>query len=51
MGEQKATLDQLKKTFTFDSIILDKKVNDLVLKLYDEDENLISKEAYTIYYN
>ncbi len=33
MGEQKATLDQLKKTFTFDSIILDKKVNDLVLKL------------------
>lgn len=51
LGDQKAKLDTENKTFSFGTIVLDKKVNDLVFKLFDTDENLIWKVPYTIYYN
>nr|MDD3720042.1 hypothetical protein [Candidatus Gracilibacteria bacterium] len=47
----KAKLNTDDKTFSFSSIMLTKKENDLVFKLYDTDNNIISKVVYTIYYN
>lgn len=47
----KAKLDTTNKTFSFGTITLTKKENDLVFKLYDTDWNVISKVVYTFYYN
>lgn len=47
----KAKLDTTNKTFSFWTITLTKKENDLVFKLYDTDDNVISKVVYTFYYN
>ncbi len=47
----KARLNTELKTFSFWTITLTKKENDLVFKLYDTDGNVISKIIYTIYYN
>lgn len=48
---KKAKLNLTNKTFTFDTILLTKRENDLVFKLYDTDENIISKVIYTVFYN
>ncbi len=48
---EKAKIDTINKTFNFDNIILTKKENDLVFKLYDTENNIIWKVVYTIYYN
>lgn len=47
----KAKLNTELKTFSFGTVTLTKKENDLVFKLYDTDGNVISKVVYTIYYN
>ncbi len=47
----KARLNTELKTFSFGTVTLTKKENDLVFKLYDTDGNIISKVVYTIYYN
>lgn len=47
----KARLDTTNKTFSFGTFTLTKKENDLVFKLYDTDDNVMSKTVYTFYYN
>ncbi|MFA5917052.1 MAG: hypothetical protein WC850_02320 [Candidatus Gracilibacteria bacterium] len=47
----KAKLNTELKTFSFGTVTLTKKENDLVFKLYDTDGNVISKVVYTLYYN
>jgi len=44
-----AKLDSEEKTFTFPSVTLSKKTNDLIFRLYDENDELINKIVYTIY--
>ncbi len=47
----KAKLNTSEKTFSFGTITLTKKENDLVFKLFDTDGNVMSKVVYTFYYN
>jgi len=47
----KARLDTTNKTFSFGTFTLTKKENDLVFKLFDTDDNVMSKTVYTFYYN
>ncbi len=46
-----AKLNLENKTFSFGQIDLTKKETDLVIKTYDSEDNIISKDVYTIYFN
>lgn len=45
----KAKIDKQEKTFSFSQVSLDKKVNDLIFKVYNQDEVVVWKYVYTIY--
>lgn len=47
----KAKLNLENKTFSFWQITLTKKENDLVIKALDSEDNIISKDVVTVYYN
>jgi hypothetical protein len=38
------------KTFKFEEVAVGNKENDLVLKVYDDANDLLSKFVYTVYY-
>lgn len=44
-----AVLDSENKTFEFKNVSLSSSVNDLIFKVYDNDENVIQKMVYTVY--
>ncbi len=44
-----AKINQEEKTFSFSNISFDKKINDLVFKVYNSDEEVIGKYIFTIY--
>lgn len=48
---QLANLDTKDSTFLISSVWLDKKTNDLVIKVYDDANDILWKYVYTIYYN
>ncbi len=51
VNNKKAVLDKNLKTFKFENIDVSNKENDLVFKVYDDSNDLISRFVYTVYYN
>ena len=46
-----ADLDEENNTFSFSDISLTKKTNDLVIKVFDDANDILWKYVYTVYYN
>lgn len=51
VNNKKATLNKDSKTFKFENIDVSSKENDLVFKIYDDSNELISRFVYTVYYS
>ena len=48
---REAILSKTNKTFKFENIDVSNKENDLVFKVYDDSNDIIFREVYTVYYN
>jgi len=48
---KKATINKTSKTFKIDNVDVSNKENDLVFRVYDDSNDIISRFVYTIYYN
>lgn len=51
IGEKEAEVNKEAKTFTFKDVALDEKVNDIIVRAYDDAGELISKNGFTLYSN
>ena len=47
---EKAVLDKEKKSFKFEKVITENKINDLVFRVYDDSWELLQKKLFTVYY-
>lgn len=48
---KEAILSKTNKTFKFENVDVSNKENDLVFKVYDDSNDIIHREVYTVYYN
>lgn len=48
---KEALLSKTNKTFKFENIDVSNKENDLVFKVYDDSNDIIYRDVYTVYYN
>lgn len=48
---KEAILSKTNKTFKFENVDVSNKENDLVFKVYDDSNDIILREVYTVYYN
>lgn len=46
-----ANINSENNTFEFKELIVNQKVNDLIFKIYDSNNDILEKKAYTIYYS
>ncbi|NCO31857.1 hypothetical protein GW891_03550 [bacterium] len=44
-------MDKTTNTFKFENIDVSNKENDLVFKIYDDSNDIISRFVYTVYYS
>lgn len=48
---KEAILSKTNKTFKFENVDVSNKENDLVFKVYDDSNDIIYRDVYTVYYN
>ncbi|NVP17110.1 hypothetical protein HUU51_00110 [Candidatus Gracilibacteria bacterium] len=51
LNSKKAIIDKANKTFKIENVDVSNKENDLVFKVYDDSNDVISRFVYTVYYN
>lgn len=51
LNSKKAIIDKTNKTFKIENVDVSNKENDLVFKVYDDSNDVISRFVYTVYYN
>lgn len=51
VNQKEASINKIEKTFKIEKVDVSKQENDLVFKVYDDSNDIISRFVYTIYYN